>query len=232
MPESTSVNRPQIKSELASLGKPELVALLKDLLDHSIESRAFLSARFLVEGVPDAILDKYRKRIVEQFFPKRGNGKLDLRSARRTIRDYRKATSDLAGMVDLMLTYVESGTEFTNQFGDINESFYNSLESVLDEMVDLLKTPEGAALYPRFQDRVSRLERMAGDIGWGYGDHVAEQIELLEAEVGKHWERWSDEDQVSARFARGMSRPPHRMAHHTPGKPSAASHPILPRPNR
>ena len=39
-------------------------------------------------------------------------------------------------------------------------------------------------------------------------------------------------DQVSARFARGMSHPPHRMAHHTLGKPSAASHPTLPRPNR
>jgi len=38
--------------------------------------------------------------------------------------------------------------------------------------------------------------------------------------------------QVSARFARGMSHPRHRMAHHTPGKPSAASHPTLPRPNR
>ena len=42
----------------------------------------------------------------------------------------------------------------------------------------------------------------------------------------------SIEFQVSARFARGMSRPPHRMAHHTPGKPSAASHPTLPRPNQ
>jgi hypothetical protein len=193
MPEHTSVTWSQIKASLTSLDRPELICLLKDLFDHSIESRAFLSARFLAEGVPDAILDKYRKRIVEQFLPKRGEGKLDLRSARRTIRDYRKATSDLAGTVDLMLTYVESGTDFTNQFGDISESFYNSLESVLDEMVGLLRTTEGAALYPRFQDRVSRLARIASGIGWGYGDHVTEQVELLEAEVGKHWARWADE---------------------------------------
>jgi len=46
-----------------SLQKPQLIALLKDLLDYSIESRAFLSARFLAEGVPDEILDNYRKRI-------------------------------------------------------------------------------------------------------------------------------------------------------------------------
>jgi len=30
---------------------------------------------------------------------------------------YRKATGNLAGTLDLMLTYVENGTEFTRQFG-------------------------------------------------------------------------------------------------------------------
>ena len=40
------------------------------------------------------------------------------------------------------------------------------------KMVSLLKTPEGAALSPRFQDRVSRVARMANGISWGYRDHV------------------------------------------------------------
>ena len=66
-------------------------------------------------------------------------------------------------------------------------------------MVGLLMTADGAALYPHFQDRVSRLARVAGGIGWGYGDHVAEQIELLEAEVGKYWEQWTDGDHTSAK---------------------------------
>ena len=66
-------------------------------------------------------------------------------------------------------------------------------------MVGLLRAPEGAALYPRFQDRVSRLARAASGVGWGYGDHVMEQIELLEAEVGKYWEQWTDGDHTSAK---------------------------------
>lgn len=69
MTEFTSAKWPQVKSVLASLDKPELVTLLKDLFDHSIESHASLSARFLAEGVPDAILAKRRKRIVAQFLP-------------------------------------------------------------------------------------------------------------------------------------------------------------------
>ena len=68
MPEPTSVKWPQIKAALASWDKLELITLLKDLFDHSIESRTFLSARFLAEGVPDALLGKYRKRIVDRLY--------------------------------------------------------------------------------------------------------------------------------------------------------------------
>ncbi len=71
-------------------------------------------------------------------------------------------------------------------------------------MVGLLRTAEGVALYPRFQDRVSRLASIASDvllsvgIGWGYGDHVTEQIELLEADVSEQWEHWAEEGRVPA----------------------------------
>src|SRR3990172_91626 len=66
---------------------------------------------------------------------------------------------DRGGKIELLLTYVESGTRFTNDYGDINESFYSSLESALGEMADLLKTPEGVRLYPQFQKRIEALAR-------------------------------------------------------------------------
>lgn len=72
-----------------------------------------------------------------------------------------------------MLTCVENGAEFTHQFGDINESFYSSLESVLNEMVQLLLR-EGSALYPRCRERVQRLTTHADGISWGYGDTLGD----------------------------------------------------------
>jgi hypothetical protein len=42
-------------------------------------------------------LEKYRRKIVEQFFPARGYGKLKLSEARKAIRDYRRATGNLTG---------------------------------------------------------------------------------------------------------------------------------------
>jgi hypothetical protein len=78
-----------------------------------------------------------------------------------------------------MLTYVESGTRFTREYGDIDQSFYNSLDSVLIDVTELL-IKEGAELYPRFQDRLLKLEADASPIGWGYCDSVREVVELLE----------------------------------------------------
>ena len=182
MSEKKSTGWQNVRRQLDNGSKPALIALVKDLYDASPDNRDFLQARFQAEKNSGTALEKYRHKIVEQFFPVRGFGKLKLSEARKAIRDYRKATGNLDGTIDLMLTYVENGTEFTHQFGDINESFYNSLESVLNEMAQLLMR-EGSELYPQFRERVQRLTTHADHIGWGYGDALRDQVYQLENEL-------------------------------------------------
>jgi hypothetical protein len=107
---------------------------------------------------------------VAQFFPERGYGKLQPRVARKATSDYRKATGDLAGTAELMLTYVEQGMQFTLQYGDIDAPFYSGLESVLVELTTLLGTTAGTPLYPHFAGRLRALAQSAAQMGWGYGD--------------------------------------------------------------
>jgi hypothetical protein len=183
MSEKKSTGWQNVRRQLNDWSKSALIALVKDLYNASSKNRDFLDARFQLEENPCAALENYRRKIVEQFFPPRGEGKLKLAEARHAIRDYRKATGDLAGAIDLMLTYVENGTEFTREFGDINESFYNSLESVLNEMTQLLLM-EGREFYPRFRERVQRLANRADGIGWGYGDALQDKVYQLESKLG------------------------------------------------
>ena len=119
------------------------MALVKDLYDHAADDRDFLEARCQVEGGGSAALEKYRRKIIEQFFPRYGSGieKVKLGEARKAIRDYRKATGNLAGTLELMLTYVESGTQFTCECGDMDEGFYKSL--VLEKTSVELCVPGG-----------------------------------------------------------------------------------------
>jgi hypothetical protein len=179
MTEKKSTGWQNVRRQIGDWSKPALMALVKDLYEASPDNRDFLHARFQAQENTGAALEKYRRKIVEQFFPARGDGKLKLGEARKAIRDYRKATGNLVGTIELMLTYVENGTEFTREFGDINESFYNSLESVLNEVAQLLMK-EGREHYPKFRERVQRLAARAKGIGWGYGDALRGQAYHLE----------------------------------------------------
>ena len=172
-----------VRQQLSTWEKPALLALVKDLYEAAGENRDFIQARCQAGECGGEALEKYRGKIVEQFFPARGFGKLKMGEARKAIRDYRKATGNLPGTAELLMTYVENGTKFTHEFGDIDERFYDSIESALAEL-DVLLRGEARGLYPQFCDRLERVEQMSKGIGWGFHDFVADVIAQLEAELG------------------------------------------------
>ena len=95
---------------LATWDKPALLALVKDLYDAAAGNRNFIHARCQAgDGSGGEVLETYRSKIVEQFFSKRGIGKLKLAEARKAIRDYKKATGNIPGTAELLMTYVENG---------------------------------------------------------------------------------------------------------------------------
>lgn len=176
-----------VRPHLATWDKPALLALVKDLYEGSADNRDFIQARCQDGGLAGEsggeALEKYRRKIVEQFFPARGFGKLKLGEARKAIRDYRKATGNLPGTAELLMTYVENGAEFTQDYGDIDERFYSSVESALDELAALLRD-EAPGMYPQFSERLARVEQMTDGIGWGFHDYIGDVVGQLEEELG------------------------------------------------
>lgn len=169
-----------LKPILETHSPPALLALVKDMFDAMPDRDAFFTTRFFAESADtQAMLEPYRKRVTEPFFPARGGfGKLNLRDGRKAISDYRKATRDVFGTLELMLTYVEQGTRFTNEYGDIDEPFYNSLLSMLDSFVKLIN--EHPRHYDHFRRRLLNLAKVTHHIGWGYGDEVSDVVSQLE----------------------------------------------------
>jgi hypothetical protein len=86
-------------------------------------------------------------------------------------------------IVELPMTYVENGTSFTHEHGDIDERFYSSVESALDELAALLRG-EAREIYPKFSDRLAKVEKMTEGIGWGFHDFVADVNGRLQEELG------------------------------------------------
>ena len=173
------------RQHLATWEKPALVDLVKDLYEAAAENRDFIQARCQAEDGGEA-LEKYRQKIIGHFFSKKAHGmsELKLGEARKAIRDYRKATGNIPGTAELLMTYVENGLKFTNEYGDVNERFYSSVESALEELAALFRG-DARALYPQFNGRLEKIEQETDGIGWGFHDTVAYVVGLLKDELGK-----------------------------------------------
>jgi hypothetical protein len=171
---------------LASQDKSALLALVKDLYDAAAGNRDFIHARCQGTESGGELLEKYRQRIIGQFFSKKAHGMGDLKlgEARKAIRDFKKATGSIPGTAELLMTYVESGVRFTHEYGDIDEDFYSSVESALDELAALLRG-EARGLHPSFSERLVKVEKMTEGIGWGFHDFIADVVGRLEDEIGK-----------------------------------------------
>lgn len=78
----------------------------------------------------ESVLQKYKTIIEYDFFPvsEGKNPPARLSAAKKAITEYRKLTSSEVNIADIMVFYVETGVRFTNEYGDIDEAFYISME--------------------------------------------------------------------------------------------------------
>ena len=68
-----------------------------------------------------------------------------------------------------MLFYVETGVKFTNDPGDIDESYYNTITSVYHQALTLMKKE---LLLDKFADGASKVVIDKNGIDWGFHDYL------------------------------------------------------------
>jgi hypothetical protein len=123
----------------------------------------------LEPNAPHEISQRYKKILEEQFCPKKGFPELKYSVARKSISDFKKVCSDHLSVLDLQLTYVEYGVKCTLDYGDIDERFYNSMESMFEKT---LKEMEEYGVLKNFQPRCFKIHKQTEWMGWGFGDAI------------------------------------------------------------
>ena len=171
-----------IRQHLNTQARPALLALVNDLDEASASTCDVLHARVQDEAGDETAVERYRRTIIEQCYPSRGFGTLTRAEARHAIREYRRATGNLAGTMDLMLTDGEHDMQVTRECGEINAADDHRLESVLHELTQLLRKDD-PVLYPQFRERIQQLDAHADHIGWGDGDALRAHIGVLDTEL-------------------------------------------------
>jgi Family of unknown function (DUF6155) len=173
-PPKKSASWQNIQRALASTSQRELLNLIRDLYALHPEVRDFINARFVVSA---ANLKPYQQTIQEALYPDVIHGEdLDLARGQKAIRDYQKATNDPIGTLDLILHYVESGTQFATTYGYGDEYFFESLDEMFTQAVKVLQQ-SGREIVDKFLPRLKTIVHEADHIGWGYGDAISETFE-------------------------------------------------------
>jgi hypothetical protein len=172
--QARSASWKDVKTVLSHKSLPELLQLLQDLYVLRPEVKDFLHARLLTS---EANVEPYKATIQQSLAPDVIHGEtLALSRGRKAISDYKKATKDPIGTLDLMTYYVECGTQFTVDYGDIEEGFYASLESMFTQVVKTIQNSDQETI-DQFLPRLKGIVRQARGIGWGYYDAISDTLE-------------------------------------------------------
>ncbi|MEQ8151907.1 MAG: DUF6155 family protein [Smithellaceae bacterium] len=159
-----------IKKSIKEYESNQFIELVKDLYQLSEDNKIFLHAR-LIKG--DDSLQKYKRIILEALYSDvmSENESFDFDKAEKAIKDFAKATGNYESTVDLMIFFVECGNQFTLDYGDINEIFYDTLIAMYAKAITaVLQMPKQKQLP--FRQRLEKIMESADGIGWGYHDDL------------------------------------------------------------
>lgn len=163
-----------IKAILVQRDTPELLKLIADLYSLNKANKSFLHARY---STGEKTLEPYYGIISDALYPDVCKNKpVRFSVGKKAISDYFKATKDREGKIELMVHYVELGTRYTAEYGDMDENFYSGLESMFQKILkELDSEPEDVANI--FLSRLEDVTIMAGATGWGYEDTLNYMLE-------------------------------------------------------
>ncbi|MGO0307861.1 DUF6155 family protein [Endozoicomonas acroporae] len=161
----------ELKKQLRKKSQNELVEEIAHLYKKFANVKEFYQASFFNDD--SAVLEKYKKIVRDEYIPSGRRQFPSMRAsvARKAISDYKKISCSNAGLADIMLTFVESGVWCTQEYGDIDEPFYCSMESMYESAIKFIVKED---LFYDFDDRLRSILRDTHDMGWGFHDTLSE----------------------------------------------------------
>ena len=157
----------EIKKELKKLDKDKLVDMIADLYKKNKSVKEYFD--FYINPNEQELFAKYKDKVYEAFYPKRGD-RLKLSEGKKAITDFKNLEASRELLAELMLVYVETGVEFTKEYGDIDEPFYNSIASVYYQALKLMNKEK---ILPMFADRAKTIVAATRHFGWGFYDELS-----------------------------------------------------------
>jgi hypothetical protein len=142
--------------------------ILLELAERNPAVENFLIAKF-DPTAPAPDFANYRAYVRSEFFPDRGIGDGNPSITYRMLQQVEAEATHPRQVIDFLYFCVETGVEFTNAYGDIDEEFYMSFEDLFERAAKLVSTN---GLVDDYLEQARNIVMDTAHIGWGFHDEL------------------------------------------------------------
>ncbi len=151
---------PEIEKSLNGLEKYELISFIKDLYGKSTDTEMIIEATFTKNN--RRILENYRKKIIKAFMTGLEPPELPkIKDGMNAIKDYKIATKDLEGVIDLSITYCEQAIDYSNEYCYCEEDIEDSVDHVIQEVKQIILKDKTNTYFELFKGDLQKLYKLA-----------------------------------------------------------------------
>ena len=122
-----------------------------------------------LSGNTSSFFNKAKEQIENEFYPKRGEAKARSSVIKKVIDDFAKISIYPNDIVELYLFRFEKAVQFQNDYGDMDDPFYNSACNAFAKALSLAKKH---GYLEEIRLKVEKAIEIMGDTGWGFSDSV------------------------------------------------------------
>lgn len=177
----------QVKKRLQNRNKKDFLSLLSECYKISDEVKYHLTS-LVVESDKELeqILKELKREMKEAFWKKDNLGRPtgpDLKEAKKSISKAKKVTTNPRFILDFMIDYVHHGVDFTNEYGDLWETYYDSIEKMFLSIKYFILNNQGSLPVDEIIHRLEDIVEKSEDIGWGFYDTLEDILDDLKESI-------------------------------------------------
>jgi hypothetical protein len=163
------MSKSALKKALQTFTKEQLTEQILDLYDTYKSVKEYYEHYLNPQG-DNVLMEKYKAIIVKEFFPSPNRiGQTRFSVAKKAIADFKALHPSPELLAELMVTLPEMACQFTHDYGDMTESFYNSAASNFEAALKFLKKED---LLSKFKSRCEACVTNSHWCGYGFEDEI------------------------------------------------------------
>ena len=165
------MSKTELKKHLQSLSKEQVIEQVLELYGNCKPAKEYFE--YLLNPDEKEQFRKYKAVIINEFYPKgnRFNPALRFSVAKKAIADFRSLNPSAELLADLMVTLPETACQFTSEYGDMSEHYYDSTVINYEAALKFLQKNN---LLENFKLRCENCVRYAEPCGYGFAGEISQ----------------------------------------------------------